>query len=174
MAKMTTIKELAVISNLAPSTISKALNDSSEISEKTRSKVKKIAEEHGYIANNIARSLKLKRTGTIGVIVPNIIDCFFRKVLQGIEAEASKNGYSVFLTFSDDRREDEEQRLIKLLNQSVDGILISVSKQTQESNNYDGIVNARTYGVPLVMFDRVNKRLPFDTVSIDDFAGAFK
>lgn len=173
MPPITTIKDLASLLELSPSTISKALSDSPEISIKTKRRVRETANALGYVPNHYARSLKSKVTKTIGVVVPNVIDDFFAKVLHGIEKEASRQGFTVLITFSNDRKRSERKNLLSLIRHSVDGILISFSKETQESDDYADINRMRAYGIPIVMFDRVNNKLPFDSVAIDDFAGAY-
>ncbi|SHG90667.1 LacI family DNA-binding transcriptional regulator [Flagellimonas flava] len=172
MPKMTTIKEVAQFLKVSPSTISKALSDSPEISQSTKQRVRETAEALSYVPNHYARSLKSKTTRTIGIMVPNVIDDFFAKVLHGIEKEASKYGFTLLVTFSNDRKKDEYKNLLSLINHSVDGILISFSKETQKSNDYSSIRNILNYGLPMVMFDRIHGELPIDSVTIDDFNGA--
>ncbi|WP_349351587.1 LacI family DNA-binding transcriptional regulator [Flagellimonas sp. MMG031] len=174
MAAITGIKDLAAILKVSPSTISKALSDSPEISRETKSRVRKMAESMGYVPNHYARSLKSKQTKTIGVIVPNVIDDFFAKVLHGIEREASNHGFTVLVTFSNDRKANEIKNLISLVNHCVDGILISFSKGTQKNNDYGTVERVMGHGMPIVMFDRIYHELALDSVSIDDFQGAFK
>ena len=89
---MITLKDLAEKLEVSVSTVSKALNGSHEISENTVARVKALAEYYNYKPNKIALSLKQNRTQTIGVIVPDILNRFFAKVLYGIENEASKRG----------------------------------------------------------------------------------
>ena len=174
MSSVTTIKDLAEILDLSQSTISKALNDSSEISMKTKKKVKATADQMGYIPNHYARSLKSKMTKTIGVVVPNVVDDFFAKVLHGIEKEASKHGFTVLITFSNDFKKCECKHLQSLINHSVDGILISFSQETQRTKDYSTVQKIITYNTPIVMFDRINRELALDSVVIHDFQGAYQ
>ncbi|UOY06131.1 LacI family transcriptional regulator [Muricauda sp. SCSIO 64092] len=174
MATMTTIKDMAKVLQVSPSTISRALSDSPEISSKTKERVREMAKTLGYVPNHYARSLKSKTTKTIGVVVPNVIDDFFAKVLHGIEKEASKYGFTVLITFSNDSKKSEYKNLLTLINHSVDGILISFSKEIQKSGDYGNMLKIMGYGIPIVMFDRIHKGLPFDSVTIDDFAGSYR
>ncbi|WP_394971127.1 LacI family DNA-binding transcriptional regulator [uncultured Croceitalea sp.] len=174
MHSITTIKDLASALGVSPSTISKALGNSPEISLKTKERVRETAKALGYVPNHYARSLKSKMTKTVGVVVPNVIDDFFAKVLHGIEKEASEHGFTVQITFSNDQKKSEYDNLLGLINRSVDGILISFSKETQKTSNYREMRKIMTYNKPIVMFDRINKEIPLDSVTIDDFAGAFK
>ena len=174
MATMTTIKDMAKLLEVSPSTISKALSDSPEISPKTKKKVREMAKALGYVPNHYARRLKSKTTKTIGVVVPNVMDDFFAKVLHGIEKEASKYGFTVLIAFSNDLKKNEYSSLLTLINRGVDGILISFSKEIQKSGDYGDMWKIMSYGIPIVMFDRIHKGLPFDSVTIDDFAGSYR
>lgn len=174
MAGLTNIKEMAAILKVSPSTVSKALSDSPEISMETKRRVREMADSLGYVPNHYARSLKSKYTKTIGVIVPNVVDDFFGKLLHGIEKEASKHGFTVLITFSNDRKKQEIKNLSSLVNHCVDGILISFSKETQKSGDYTAIKRIMNHKVPIVMFDRVFNDLTLDSVAMDDFQGAFK
>ena len=173
MAIVTTIKDMARVLEVSPSTISKAMSDSSEISSKTKKRVRDTAKARGYIPNHYARSLKSKTTKTIGVVVPNVIHDFFAKVLQGIEKEVSKHGFTVLIAFSNDLKKSEYRNLLTLINHSVDGILISFSKEIQKSGDYGDVMKIMSYGIPIVMFDRIHRGLPFDSVTIDDFSGSY-
>ncbi|WP_420602278.1 LacI family DNA-binding transcriptional regulator [Flagellimonas sp.] len=170
---MTTIKELAHILDLAPSTISKSLNNSPEISDCTKLKVKQAAKEYGYVPNNAARSLKLKRTKCIGVIIPNVTDAFFGKVLHGIEEEARKHNYTIMVSFSNNSHRLESNHLQNFMNFCVDGVLISFSKETQCQKNYKHLEHLELSHMPLVMFDRVLEDSVFNSITIDDLEGAY-
>lgn len=172
MAGLTNIKDMAAILKVSPSTVSKALSDSPEISMETKRRVREMADCLGYVPNHYARSLKSKYTKTIGVVVPNVVDDFFGKVLHGIEKEASKHGFTVLITFSNDRKKQEVKNLASLVNHCVDGILISFSKETQKTDDYLAIKQIMNHNLPIVMFDRVYNDLTLDSVSMDDFQGA--
>lgn len=171
---MITLKQLANIMDLSPSTVSKSLNDSSEISSKTKARVRKYARAHRYVPNKVAQSLKSKQTKNIGVIIPNIRDEFFGMVLHGIETEARKKGYTIVVCISNDIHRYEERSLNTLINGSVDGLLISMAKETQIKKQYDHIDRARIQNCPIVMFDRVVDELSIDKVTIDDFESGYK
>ncbi len=173
MNKKVTLKELAVISNFSVSTISKALSGNSEISEETRKKIIAIAKLYNYRPNAAARSLKSQKTKTIGVIIPNILAHYFAKVLVGIEHEASKKGYNIITCISDESYKKEVKSMEMLASGSVDGFLISLSKETQFKNNYDHIISVINNGLPVVMFDRTSNKVHCDKVIINDFDAAF-
>ncbi|MEM8765677.1 MAG: LacI family DNA-binding transcriptional regulator [Bacteroidota bacterium] len=169
-----TMKDLAKLLKLSPSTISKALRDNDEISSRTRRRVQETAKAMGYVPNYHASHLKSKITRTIGIVLPNIVEDFFAKVLQGLEKEAVKHGFTVLIAFSDDRKKKEDTGILSLINKSVDGILISFSKETQKFSDYESIKKFIAYGVPIIMLDRVCRELPFDNVTINDFDGAYQ
>jgi LacI family transcriptional regulator len=173
MNKKITLKELAVISNFSVSTISKALSGNREISEETRKKIIAIAKLYNYRPNAAARSLKSQKTKTIGVIIPNILAHYFAKVLVGIEHEASKKGYNIITCISDESYKKEVKSMEMLASGSVDGFLISLSKETQTKGNYDHITSVINNGLPVLMFDRTSNKIHCDKVIINDFDAAY-
>ena len=98
-----TLKQLAQELGLSISTVSKALKDSYEINEKTIERVKSLAQKYNYKPNKIALNLKNRQTKTIGVVIPNILNYFFAKVLLGIEEEANKQGYQIIICLSNNK-----------------------------------------------------------------------
>jgi LacI family transcriptional regulator len=163
-----TLKELAKLLNVSISTVSKSLNGSPEISENTVKRVKELAELHNYRPNLTAVNLKRRSTGNIAVIVPNISNTFFAKVLGGIETEARKLGYQVITYISNESLTLEQQLFDIISNGLVDGLLISVSSETQKTKNYDHIYRLTEYEIPVVLFDRINVDLNLDKVGVDD------
>ena len=163
-----TLKELAKLLNVSVSTVSKALNDSPEISPKTSERVKELARLHNYRPNPVAVNLKKSKTGTIGVVIPNISNSFFARVLSGIEAEAQKNGQQVITYISNESLEREKQICDMLTSGFVDGVLIAVSEETQKKQKYDHLFSLVDYDIPVVVYDRINIDLPADKVGVDD------
>ena len=174
MGTKTTLKDLARILEVSISTVSKALNDNPEISIETRNRIKQLAKSYKYVPNNIAQSLKLKSTKTIGVIIPAILLEFFSKVLYGIEVEATKRGYKIIICLSNERYKKESESLDTFINGSVDGIILSVAEETQKTKKYDHFRKSMNYNVPMVMFDRVAEEIACDKVTVDDLEGAYK
>lgn len=105
---MTTLKELAILLNISVSTVSKALNNSHEISEKTRIRVKELATKLNYKPNRIAQQLKTNKSKTIGVILPTVINPFFAEVLHGIETTATNNDYDIIVCLSNETLSKEK------------------------------------------------------------------
>jgi LacI family transcriptional regulator len=171
---MITLKDLATTLGVSVSTVSKALKDSPEISEETIKKVKKIAKELNYRPNTLALSLKNRQTKTIGILIPDILNAFFSKILHGIEQEASKSGYNIITCLSNESYEREKQSLNLLSNGSVDGFIISLAAETQRSGNVDHFKELIRQKIPVVMFDRVANDVDCDKVIIDDYRAAYK
>ncbi len=170
---MITLKELAEKLNVSISTVSKALNDSSEISDKTIERVKALAKMYNYKPNKVAVSLKNSKTKTIGVIIPNILNHFFAKVLYGIERESAKLGYSIITCISNESYEKELNSMLLLANGSVDGFIMAISEETQIENKTDHFKNIMSQKIPILMFDRVSDSIDCDKVIIDDFKAAY-
>ena len=118
---MITIKELARELNVSISTVSKALNDNPEISDVTIKRIKELATLRNYKPNKAAVSLKSNKTMTIGVIIPDILNHFFAKVLHGIEEASSKLGYNIMTCISNESYEKEADILQLLADGTVDG-----------------------------------------------------
>lgn len=171
--QMMTLKKLAELSNFSVSTVSKALADNPEISIKTKNKIKKLAEFYNYKPNITAKNLKERKTRAIGVIIPNILAHFFAKVLSGIEKEAREKGYNIITCISDESFEKEVKSIEMLANGSVDGFIISISKETFVKENYKHLQGAIDKGLPISMFDRVIDRVYCDKVVINDFQSSY-
>lgn len=168
MKSKITLKELAKLLNVSVSTVSKSLNDSSEISPKTVQRVKELAELHNYRPNPTAVNLKRSRTGNIAVIVPNISNTFFAKVLGGVENEARKLGFQVITYISNESLKLEQQISELISNGIVDGLLISVSEETQKNKDYRHLNLLLEYEIPVVLFDRINIEIELDKVGVND------
>lgn len=170
---MITLKALAEKLNVSISTVSKALNGSSEIGEATIARVKEAAKLHNYKPNRVALSLKNSKTKTIGVIIPDILNHFFAKVLYGIEKESAKQGYNIITCLSNELYKKEANSLELLANGSVDGFIMSISEETQINkitSHFKDILNQK---IPILMFDRVAEAIACDKVIIDDFQAAY-
>ena len=160
-----TLKELAKILDVSISTISKALNDSHEISEATKTKIKELAKLHNYQPNKLAINLKSGKTKTIAVLIPSIQNYFFAKVLLGIESVVAKSPYNIIIGITNESYEDEKENLQKLSNGIVDGFILSVAEETQIKQEFNHFKNTSK---PIVMFDRVIKTIESDKVLEDN------
>ena len=166
---MITLKQLAKELKVSISTVSKALRDSPEISSETIEKVKFLANKYNYRPNKIALSLKSNRTLTIGVIIPDILNRFYSKVLNGIHDSADKHGYDVITINTKESLLKEIDSLQILSTGTVDGVIIAMSEETLNKNDYSHIKDFTMKETPIVMFDRVTDKINCDKVIIDDF-----
>ncbi|WP_124981189.1 LacI family DNA-binding transcriptional regulator [Nonlabens xiamenensis] len=171
---MITLKDLAATLGVSVSTVSKALKDSPEISKETIARVKEIAKELNYRPNTLALSLKNRKTKTIGVIIPDILNGFFARILYGIEQESNRLGYNIITCLSNESYDKENDSLNLLANGSVDGFIMSIAEETQVKGEVNHLKDTIGQEVPIVMFDRVSNEVECDKVIIDDFNAAFK
>lgn len=173
MKRKITLKQIAKELDVSISTVSKSLRDSPEISEDTRLKVQAFAKLYNYKPNNIALSLKNRKTKTIAIIIPEIVHHFFATVISGIEQVANENGYNVIICLSDESFDKEVINMEMLANGSIDGFIMSLSKETQNKADFHHIIEVINQGMPVVMFDRVTNDILCDKVIIDDNRAAF-
>jgi LacI family transcriptional regulator len=173
MRKKVTLKQIAKELDVSISTVSKSLKNSSEISEETRQKVQAFAKFYNYKPNNIALSLKNRKTKTICIIIPEIIHHFFTTIISGVEQVANENGYNVLVCLSDESFDKEVLNMEMLANGSIDGFIISLSKETQQKKDFHHITEVINQGMPVVMFDRITNEILCDKVIIDDSFAAF-
>lgn len=174
MKRKITLKQIAKELDVSISTVSKSLRNSLEIGEETRLKVQAFAKFYNYKPNNIALSLKNRKTKAIGIIIPEIVHYFFSTVINGIEQVANEHGYSVIICLSDDSFDKEVLNMEMLANGSIDGFIMSLSKETQFRGDFHHITEVINQGMPVVMFDRVTNDILCDKVIIDDQSAAYE
>ncbi|MFY0624688.1 MAG: LacI family DNA-binding transcriptional regulator [Reichenbachiella sp.] len=163
-----TIKDLAKELGLSPSTISRALNDHPDISEHTKKEVNDLASKLNYEPNVVAQNLRSQKTHTIGVIVPEIVHFFFSTVILGIEEIAYKAGYTVMFCQTGESYEREVKDTKALLNQRIDGLIVSFSKETVNFDHFKEVAEK----IPVVLFDRETSELDVSKIIVDDYEGA--
>ena len=173
MRKKVTLKQIAKELDVSISTVSKSLKDSPEISEDTRQKVQAFAKMYNYKPNNIALSLKNRKSKTIGIIIPEIVHYFFANIISGVEQVANENGYNVIVCLSDESFNKEVINMEMLANGSTDGFIISLSKETQQRKDFHHIQEVINQGMPVVLFDRITNDISCDKVVIDDAKASF-
>jgi LacI family transcriptional regulator len=167
-----TLHDIATKLNLSTVTVSKALRNHPDISPKTTKLIKTIADEMGYTPNIMARNLSARRSNTIGVVVPKIAHYFFGAIIEAIYDIAFEHNYEIILTVSQEDAEREKKHLNTLLAMKVDGIIISI---TQETNDYSIFEMIERRGVPTVFIDRIPEmNIPYNSVVVDDRGGAYK
>ena len=174
MRRKITLKQIAKELEVSVSTVSKALKDSKEISLDTRQKVQAFAKLYNYKPNNIAISLKNRRTKNIAVIIPEIVHHFFATVISGVEKIANSKGYNVIVCVSNESFDKEVINMEMLANGSIDGFIMSISKETLKKKDFHHLREVINQGMPLVLFDRAIDEIQCDKVIIDDVEGAYK
>ncbi|MDD2306422.1 MAG: LacI family DNA-binding transcriptional regulator [Prolixibacteraceae bacterium] len=165
-----TIKDIARILGISPSTVSRALKDHPDINTDTKKAVNELASKLKYQPNAVALSLKNSRSNTIGVIIPEIVHYFFSSVISGIEDVASQKGFTVIICQSNESYLREVANARTLQSHRVDGILVSISKET---HSFDHFENLQDVGIPLVFFDRIASEVKADQVVIDDIDASY-
>lgn len=164
------IKYLAEKLNMAPSTVSRALNDSYEISEATKVKVMALAKELNYQPNPYARSLRAHKSKTIGVIIPERINNFFAQVIDGIEEITQQFGYHLLVYNSHEDVEQEKKIISYLLGGRVDAIVMSVSSQTSSTEHLEQV---QKQGIPIIFFDRIAQEMPTTKFITNDYQSGY-
>lgn len=174
MKQKITIKTIAKELGVSTSTVSKALSDSHEISLETKERIRAYAKFYNYKPNNLALQLRSQKTKVIGVIIPKIVHHFFSTVIKGIENTVTERGYNVMICFSNNLYKREVETLEVLTSGSVDGLLVSLSKETMENHQSLHFQNLIDNEIPLVMFDRVDESIQCDKVIVDDKSAGYK
>ncbi len=167
--KKTTLKDIANILKLSTAAVSKALQDDSRISAKTKEAVKKVAKELNYQPNHLASALRKGKSNLVGVIVPRTNSNFFSSVVQNIEEVLNKDGYNIIITQSNESYKKECDSIDTLLFTQVDGIIASMANETINLEYYEKI---KSRGIPLILFDRGENDLNVDYIGIDDYASS--
>ncbi|WP_299109718.1 LacI family DNA-binding transcriptional regulator [uncultured Tenacibaculum sp.] len=169
-----TIKIIAKELGVSISTVSKALRDSHEISQETKDRIRAYADYYNYRPNNLALQLRNQKTKVIGIILPKIVHHFFSTVIKGVESEASNRGYNIMVCFSNNDEQKEAETIDVLTNGSVDGLLVSIAKETLENGEFSHFKRLIDNEVPLVLFDRTHKSIECDKVIVDDIGAGYK
>ena len=170
--KRVLLADLAQQLQLSRSTVSRALAGQKDINLVTQVRVRQLAEQVGYLPNNLAAALRRGRSQTLGLLVPHINGHFFPTVMMGIERVASAAGYNVVMCQSNEDVRREQSHIATLLAAQVDGIMLSVSATTQTDTSH--LERVRQQGTPLVFFDRVPNIPQSTAVLLDDFQGAYR
>jgi len=170
MQKPATILSIANELNITAATVSRALQDHPGISHSTKQSVLQVANRLNYKRNRIASSLRSGKTHTIGVIIPGADTNFFGSVVHGIEKCANDKGYNVLLYQSNETHAHEIKGIETFLAAQVDGILVSVAKDTVSYTYYEELKKKK---IPIVFFDRADDNAGISSVVIDDYKGAY-
>ena len=168
---MATIVDIAKALNISKSTVSRALHEHGDINPQTREAVLKMARELDYQPNQLAQSLVNSKTNTIGIIVPEFMTYFFPTVIIGAQEVAAAAGYNVIICQSQESLKTEIANANVLLSSRVDGVLISMTKETKKFEHFKAF---ERYGIPVVFFNRVCEEMGTSKVLVNDYEGAYK
>ena len=149
-------------------TVSKALRNHPDISAEMKERVRQAVEEMGYSPNLIAKQLSLKKSFTIGIVLPDLENSFFAYLVDSIIDVATEHDYQIIITVSRENEEIERQNILKLLSMRVDGMLVCISQSSKSTDIYH---YAKKVGIPLVFFDRVIKGIGTSYATFDDKEG---
>ncbi|NER12674.1 substrate-binding domain-containing protein [Leptobacterium flavescens] len=169
--KVTKLKDIAQLLGISVTTVSKALKDYPDISEETKQNVRVLAEKLNYKPSSLAVNFRNKETKILGLIIPEIVHYFFSNVIDGIINEAEKMGYLVITLQSNESFELEQKQIELLLDQRVDGIIISLSNQTKTFDHLKKVIRQET---PMVIIDRITDEINCSKVIIDDEKAAYQ
>lgn len=165
MSNHVTIKDIAKALGISTSTVSRALSDAWDVKRDTRDKVLSMAKELNYRPNINAKNLQNKRSGTIGVLIPEFVGSFFPNVLMGIQEVLNEHKYKMIITQSNENRRQELDNLLLLQEHMVDGIIMSVTIEGGNDETYKEIIDS---GVPMIFFNRCPAHIDATKVMIDD------
>lgn len=171
MAHAVTIKDIAKILNVSVSTVSRALRDTYDVNKETKEKILSLASELNYKPNFNAIGLAQGNTHTIGIIIPFITNYYFSTVITGIQEIAYENHYNIVLYITNDSAERELSIIQDLTISGLDGLLVSVSSNSDSCNHFQELIDE---GLPVVFFDRVANNIEASKVMQDDYNGAYE
>lgn len=169
--KSITLNDIAERLNVSRVTVSKALRNHPDISDEMKAKVRKVAEQIGYVPNYIARNLSSKKSHTIGLLVPKIAHHFYSNCIEAIYEAAYDKDYDIIMTVSQENPQHERQHIQTLLSMKVDGILASITENTADDSGFEVI---RKRSLPLVFFDRVFDNSSDNFVITNDREASFQ
>ena len=164
------LDDLAEALHVSKVTISKALRDHPDISVATTQKVKALAEKMGYMPNIMARTLSAHKSRTIGLVIPEIAHIFFASIIEAIYDAAFEKNYEIVLTVSQEQEEREKKHILSLLSMRVDGLIVSVTQQTNDLGIFEKV---NELGVPLLFIDRTPEMPNISSITVNDLEGAF-
>lgn len=170
MTRRATIKDIAQALNISTSTVSRALGDHWDVNPETKKAVLEVAERLNYRPNPISLSLRSRHSYTIGVVIPEFVNSYFAEILLGIQSVLFPKGYNILVAQSNESADIEEKNIRLFESNMVDGILISVSKDSYDTAVYERFIEK---DIPMVFFNRVPENISAPKVIIDDRTWAF-
>src|SRR3954447_23157231 len=161
-----TIREVARAAGVSVATVSRVLNESGPVAGETRDRIRRVAGEMRYIPNGAARSLSMRRTGTLGVLLPDLYGEFFSEVIRGLDQAAQRARFHLLLSSSHNNRHDIEAAL-QAMRGRVDGLVVM-----SPHIDVDVLADNLPESLPAVMLNTPQSTSEFDTLSVDNFGGA--
>jgi DNA-binding LacI/PurR family transcriptional regulator len=171
MQKGITLKDIARKLNMSISTVSKSLNSDNSISPLTKVRVMELAKEWGYVPNEAARNFKLKKSLTIGLILPDLLDPFFVAAINGVEDIAEKENYNIIINQTHEDVVKEENITKVMIKNRVDGMIVAVTKNTVDTAFLEKF---KSVGIPVICIVREPGKNCFSCVSVNNKEGGFK
>lgn len=168
--KKPTLKDIAQKLDITVATVSRALRNHPDISQKLKDQVKLIADALHYRPNSFAINLRKQSSGLIGILVPKIVHYYSSTMIRGMVHEAQKHNYQIMICESGINEEIEKENAWALLNSGIDGLLVSISNNTFNESYFQEI---QQEGYPIVFFDKVPTSIPCNKISTDDFKGGY-
>lgn len=163
--KVITIKDIAQMANVSPSTVSRALKDHPDISTDLKTKIKQIAEALNFKPNSFASNFRKQKSQLIGVIIPKFCNSFVPDVIDGITSFVNEKNFQVIILPTNDNLFKEKDAIQKCCDYRVDGILMSLSVETTD---LDHLIIADSYNIPIVIFDKAASSINYHQVVIND------
>jgi len=165
------LTDIASELNLSVTTVSKALKNYPDVSNKTKKRVKEYAQKMNFKPNSFAAYLRTQESKIIGVVIPRLNHFFFSDIIKGIIKAAEKESYMVIVLSSEESYELECKQVNRLIQHNVDGILLSIADSTHDVSHLSQLIEQK---IPLVMFDKYSKLTTCSTVVINDQDAAFR
>jgi len=165
---MATVRDVAKLAGVSPITVSRVINNAGYISQETRGRVEEAIRQLGYVPNTLARSLRLRQTNTLALVLTDITNPFWTTVARSVEDAASDAGFNVILCNTDESEIEQEKYLNVLLQKRVDGVLLVPVRCTRETVQF-----IQSQNVPLVVIDRHIPGVEIDSVRCDSEGGGY-
>jgi LacI family transcriptional regulator len=169
-SKEITIYDIARALDISPATVSRGLKDHPGIRKDTKKRILEAAREMGYQHNTFARSLRIKRTNTIGVVIPRLNSYFMSTVIAGMEKVANQHGYNLIISQSQESAKREIASVNTMFNSRVDGLMVSLAYETENIDHFDSLLKK---DIPIIFFDRIVEHSKCTSITIDNTRAGF-
>lgn len=164
-SKEITIYDIAKALEISPATVSRGLKDHPGIRKDTKKRILEAARTMGYQHNTFARSLRIKRTNTIGVVIPRLNSYFMSTVIAGMEKVANTHGYNLIISQSQESAKHEIASVNTMFNSRVDGLMVSLAYETENIDHFDSLLKK---DIPIIFFDRIVEHAKCTSIVIDN------